>query len=89
MAYSSFYDDLDRLGEVDWTVVRSRQWADTVDDGDRKRRKQAEFLVRDALPIELLTAIVVRTPQRRGEVETLLERRGIVLKVLDKPDWYY
>jgi len=89
MAYSSFYDDLARLEEIDWEVIGSRQWADTVEDGDRKRRKQAEFLVRDTFPIRLLSGIVVPTPQRRDEVETLLARHGFELKVVDKSAWYY
>lgn len=33
--------DLERL---DWNAIRSRHWADTPEDPDRKRRKQAEFL---------------------------------------------
>jgi len=89
MAYSNFYDDLTQLDEVDWDVIGSRQWADTVDDGDRKRRKQAEFLVRDQFPVRLLSGLIVRTPQRRQEVETLLERHGLELKVVDKSTWYY
>lgn len=89
MAYSSFYDDLAQLDEVDWDVIGSRQWADTVEDGDRKRRKQAEFLVWDSFPMRLLSGIAVRSPQRRQQVETLLERHGLELKVVDKPAWYY
>jgi hypothetical protein len=72
MAYSNFYDDVAHLGEVDWDVVGSRYWADTIEDGDRKRRKQAEFLVRDRLPLSILSGLIVRTPDRRREVETLV-----------------
>jgi len=89
MAYSSFFDDLAHLDEVDWDVIASGQWADTVEDGDRKRRKQAEFLVLDKFPVRLLSDIVVRTPERRQEVETLLRRHGLALKVVDKSTWYY
>jgi len=89
MAYSNFYDDLARLDQLDWGVIASKNWADTTDDGDRKRRKQAEFLVLDRLPLQLLSAVVVRTPERRDEVETLLTRHDLDLKVVVKPAWYY
>lgn len=89
MAYSSFYDDLAHLDEVDWDVIASGQWADTVEDGDRKRRKQAEFLVHDKFPVHLLSGIVVRTPQRRQEVEALLGQHGLDFNVVDNSTWYY
>jgi len=89
MTYSSFFDDLGRLGEVDWDVVGSRQWADTLEDGDRKRRKQAEFLVRDAFPVTLLSGLAVQSAARKAEGEALLERRGVRMKVVEKSAWYY
>jgi hypothetical protein len=42
---TDFYDDLNDLKEVDWNVMTLRIWKDTNDDPDRKRRRQAEFLV--------------------------------------------
>ncbi len=89
MTYSSFYDDLAHLGEVDWDVIRSNQWADTVDDGDRKRRKQAEFLVLGEFPTSLLSEIVVRTPDRKIQVDDILTDLGVKLEVHVNPTWYY
>ncbi len=43
-AFTSWYDDLVDLDKVDWGMVYQRYWHDTVDDMDRQRRKQAEFL---------------------------------------------
>ena len=89
MSYSSFYDDLTHLGEIDWDVISSNQWADTVDDGDRKRRKQAEFLVLGEFPTELLSGIVVRTPDRKAQVEGVLTDLGVNLEVRVNATWYY
>jgi hypothetical protein len=89
MAYSSFYDDLEHLGEVDWDVIASRMWNDTVEDGDRKRRKQAEFLVRNEFPTHLIRRIVVRTPQRKEQVEEIVDRYGLGIPVIADMSWYY
>ena len=43
--YTRWYDDLTDLDKVDWDMVSQRYWADNIDDMDRQRRKQAEFLV--------------------------------------------
>src|SRR6266404_259450 len=44
-AFTDWYDDLGRLNEVDWDMVYQRYWRDEVNDMDRQRRKQAEFLI--------------------------------------------
>lgn len=50
MTFTDFFDDLNYLGAIDWDVMESRYWNDTNEDNDRKRRRQAEFLVRYFFP---------------------------------------
>jgi hypothetical protein len=89
MSYSDFYDDLGQLGEVDWDIMAARYWHDTATDGDRKRRRQAEFLVRDQFPWELVTDIVVRTESVRGVVSGMIGRLAHRPRVTVDQNWYY
>ena len=43
MQLSKFYDDLGYLTEIDWDIMEEKYWRDTIEDPDRKRRRQAEF----------------------------------------------
>ncbi len=45
MDISRFFTDLHDLDKVDWEMMQAKYWNDTLQDGDRKRRRQAEFLV--------------------------------------------
>ncbi|UTW68357.1 DUF4433 domain-containing protein [Anaerobacillus sp. HL2] len=45
---------------MDWDVMESKYWFDTDDDPDRKRRRQAEFLVLRHFPLELVLGIGVK-----------------------------
>jgi len=76
MAYTEFYDDLQDLNEIDWDVIRGHYWSDTQEDGDRKRRRQAEFLVRHQFPFSLVSEIIVRTESARKLVEKMLDENG-------------
>jgi hypothetical protein len=89
MAYTEFFDDLADLGEIDWPLMRARYWHDTDDDGDRKRRRQAEFLVHRALPWAGISHIVVRSAARQTEVSGILKGRAHRPQVVVKSDWYY
>ncbi len=59
MDFTDFFDDLKDLARVDWGLMQARYWNDTNDDPDRKRRRQAEFLVHKFFPWELVSYIGV------------------------------
>jgi len=66
--FTCWFDDLSELTKVDWDAVAARYWADTIDDMDRQRRKQAEFLVHRACPWDLITEIGVLDPGTKSRV---------------------
>ena len=52
--FTDWFEDLDKLDAVDWTVVNLRYWKDDINDMDRQRKKQAEFLVYECCPWSLI-----------------------------------
>ena len=50
VAISKFFDRLELLGEVDWEIMKGKWWNDTITHYDRKRKRQAEFLVHGFFP---------------------------------------
>src|SRR5207253_1267547 len=57
MAYTKFYDRLSNLSQVDWSIFTQKHWMNTLDDQDRKRRRQAELLVHNFFPWTLFGEI--------------------------------
>ncbi|MFW5799820.1 MAG: DUF4433 domain-containing protein, partial [Spirochaetota bacterium] len=46
--YTFWYDNLDKLNKLNWNFIYAKQWNDIKDNpycSDRKRQKQAEFLI--------------------------------------------
>jgi hypothetical protein len=89
MGYTDFFDTLGELTQVDWAIMRARYWSDTNQDNDRRRRRQAEFLVWKLVPWAAILEIGVMDSRVQGAVRALL-RGG-----MDQPpikvhrDWYY
>lgn len=74
MAYSEFYDDLNHLKTaIDWAVMKSKMWNDTPQYPDRKRRRQAEFLVYKHCPWQLINSIAVIDGSIAQQVNQLLQ----------------
>lgn len=90
-AFTRFFDDVARLGEVDWEVMRSKLWYDDDEHPDRKRRRQAEFLVYGEFPWSEVEFLVVKTRSMERRVENFLEAStsdvSRPVKVL--PNWYF
>lgn len=90
-ALTSWYDAPEMLTEVDWDLVGQRYWADKPEDNDRKRRKQAEFLVWEHLPWSAIGGIAVLNAAGKAKVEAVLATYPLAgnVRVLVKRDWYY
>lgn len=90
-AFTTWFDDLANLDKVDWDMVYQRYWADTIDDMDRQRRKQAEFLVHRFCGWSLVTEIAVMNVAMKRRVESILAEAPEPLRrlVTVRREWYY
>lgn len=89
--YTSWFDNLDDLDKVDWNAVYATLWKDTVDDMDRQRRKQAEFLVHMTCDWALVQEIGVVNDRTKAQVEGIIGGVSAALHrpVHIRPTWYY
>ncbi len=90
-AYSSqFFAKYSELKNIDWNIINSKYWFDNDEDPDRKRRKQAEFLVYSHVPLDAVIGIGVYNEKVKNDVEALLQScniKNLIVKV--KEDYYY
>lgn len=88
MGFTDFFKNLKDLDKIDWEVMKSRYWFDTEEDPDRKRRRQAEFLVHKVVPIDILLGFAVKNDEMKQKVEAAIHKYNY-----DKPvairHWYY
>ena len=69
IGFSEFYKNFEYLDKFDWSVMKSRYWFDTEDDPDRKRRRQAEFLVYEIVPVKVFSGFAVKSKKMKNKVE--------------------
>lgn len=89
MLPSSFYEDLTDLDKVDWEIMKAIVWRDTDEDGRRKWRRQAEFLVHNHFPVDLIAGIGVISNKIADSVKQILAETGHQIPVAARPNWYY
>lgn len=73
MAFTRFATDWAEHTIIDWELMQATYWQDTVEDPDRKRRRQAEFLVPQQLPLSDIIGVAVMTSSMRQWVSDLLQ----------------
>lgn len=76
-------NDLEQLGEIDWTAVHATEWQ------AHKEGKQAELLVERQFPWSLVTRVGVQSTKTRTAVLAGLQHSAHRPPVECIPDWYY
>lgn len=91
MQLSEFYNDPADLNRIDWTLMQAKLWFDTDEDPDRKRRRQAEFLLYQRCPWSLIAGIAVHNATMQNRVQALLAecQTTHLPGVIVRPTWYY
>ena len=89
-AFTAFYEDPELLSEVvDWPLMKERYWSNTPEDNDRRRRRCAEFLVHEALPLGLISEIGLYDAGVRSDVTQAVREAGSAIAVRVRSDWYF
>ncbi len=82
---AKFFDSLGDMDEVNWTAVNATDFRNSV----VKEGKQAEFLIHESFPWQLVEKIGVRDAEIKARVEKYLELTEHRPLVNIKPKWYY
>ena len=69
--------------------MEDRYWRDTDVDPDRKRRRQAEFLVKDFCPWLLISDIGVVNSSVKSQAEDILAEAEHKPVINIRREWYY
>ena len=85
LGYASQFDTLDRLDEVDWSVMLLKYWSNS----EVKERRQAEFLVHDWCPWSAIEVIGVMDRALMQQVERVLASAPHRPRIEIHRDWYY
>lgn len=89
-AFTDFEDDPAKLATlIDWQLMRERYWRNTAEDNDRRRRRAAEFLIHNAMPLRRITGIGVYNECVRAHVAAAIDAAGSHISVDILPDWYF
>jgi hypothetical protein len=83
--YTSFFSDVDQLEALDWKSIEATDWRDPI----VKERKQAEFLVENSFPWELVRRIGVLDNKVAQQVAEIIRAADLKPQIVIAPNWYY
>lgn len=89
-AITSFGADLDQLHTmVDWDLMHAKWWQSTFDDPDRERRRMAEFLVHDHVPLAAIRWVAAYSGEYADRARASLGQHDLRNSIYVRPDLYY
>ncbi len=86
---TSHFSDINKLDKIDWTSIQNSKFSKSDGDYDRQRRYQAEFLVHESVPTNLIEAICVYNESMAVWVKSLISQAGLNIPVhIHKPYFF-
>lgn len=83
--YAEFRSDLNELGDVDWNAVASTDFRSAA----VREGKQAEFLLHESFPWNLVARIGVASPAVAAQARTAIQGAAHQPSITVQPNWYF
>ena len=74
---------------IDWPLMQAERWHNTPEDQDRQRRRMAEFLVHQAVPLSLVREVAAYSEEHAKQARIALGNDPLARSVFVRPEWYY
>ena len=87
--YFDYCCDLAQLSEIDWSAVHANRWSGSGIDPSVKEHKQAEFLLEQQFPWELVSRVGVLSQQVAQRARAALDAGEHKPPVEIRREWYY
>ena len=88
-AAAEYFSDPADLDRIDWPLLQSRNFKHDPDDPGKKERYQAEALIWRYMPLDALLGVCCYNEAVKVQVQAEIERRGLEIKTLVQPGWYF
>jgi hypothetical protein len=89
-ATTEFTADVGRLHEmVDWPLMLAERWNSSEDDPDRQRRRMAEFLVHQQVPLSAIRWLATYGEAQALSLRETLGDHELTERIVVRPTWYY
>ena len=86
ISYVNHYNRLEDLPNLHWKAIKASYWNDF---SDGRCRRQAEFLVKVRLPLELVREIGVMDHRMQQQVEELIKGTAFRPLIQVRREWYF
>ncbi len=86
---ANFYNRVADLHDVDWNVIKSDRWNNTKSDFDRQERKQAELLVHQHVPIDVMLGIACYSDTILRIISQQIQQASLAIPTAIRRTWYY
>jgi len=86
---TEYYDDLGNLNQIDWELLRKRNFKKDPEDPGKGARYQAEALVHLLVPVGALLGIACHDEIAHKRIEAEVQSRDLSIPIRIMPQWYF
>jgi len=84
-----FSNDLDGLANIDWRILRKRDFKRDPDDPGKLERYMAEALIHGHLPITAVECVACQLLAQEAQLKAVANSLRVPISIITRPDWYF
>ena len=88
-ATAEFYGTMSDLNNVAWHILQRRDFRRDYNDPAKFERYQAEALIYQHLPVNLVAGMVCYDDDNKRLLDEQARKAGVRLNILTRPSWYF
>ncbi len=78
-----------RTIDLEWSMIEATDWHNTTENTQRKRIKEAEFLIKSDVPLQCLIGLIVYNETAKSRLEQIIREATLGISVIVRRDYYY
>lgn len=86
---AKYFTESSDLQQLDWALIRGRNFKRDPEQPDKIERRAAEFLIYGCLPVDGLLGVACYDKATDATIEQALEQRQLALRVKVRREWYF
>jgi hypothetical protein len=89
LRYACYYNNIGDMSNIDWLILRNKDFRKDTENPEKTDRYQAEALVYKYLPVDLLLGIACYNNAERDMARELAKDAGVSCDIVSRGGWYF
>lgn len=83
IAVARYFREEKDFDKIRWNIIKDQYWKNDEHNIAKRDYKQAEFLIRDSVPVDCIAHLITKTAERKKYFEKMIQKLSLSIRVYE------